>query len=436
MNIIYHSGRKYQVRQLVTQEPDAALTEAKISTKAGYFLIGDQLQLETCPLTGANLSDDVNKQHLHDLLEMAESRAEEVDRISCEEEERASRGFSIQTYFSIDGGDMERVQRARLKVGEDAMVNLMFIPAARLVHVNAKWRSQNTDGFPMGMVSGEWRASMPEPDEQQREDFRRIKLWTSNSADALYIVPIQPLGLKPDGVITLQYALKRAIEQVFQVESSEIGVISVGDPKAPNILLYESAEGSLGILSHFVENVGAFRTVVEQARELCRFNDPKYVGPASYDDLLSYYNQRDHRIIDRHLIQGALNKLAICELEIQTNKGYASYNDQYASLLKNLDPSSSTERKFIQHLYDNGLRLPDAAQKRVDGLYVQPDFYYHPRIWVFCDGTPHDAPQVQEDDAAKRQAILAKGDVVWVYYYMDDLAAKVAERPDIFKKVK
>jgi hypothetical protein len=39
-----------------------------------------------------------------------------------------------------------------------------------------------------------------------------VKLWTSNLADALYIEPIQPLGLNAEGVITLQHALKRAIE--------------------------------------------------------------------------------------------------------------------------------------------------------------------------------------------------------------------------------
>jgi superfamily II DNA/RNA helicase len=436
LNVIYHSGRKYQVRQLVVQEADTALTEAKISTKAGYFLVGDQLQLEKCPLSGVSLSDNANKQHLHDLMEMTESKAEEVDRISCEEEERASRGFSIQTYFSIDGGDMDRVTRASLKAGDDSLINLMFVPAARLVHVNEKWRAQTTDGFPIGMVSGAWQPSMPDPAEPQREDFRRVKLWTSNLADALYIVPIQPLGLKSEGVVTLQHALKRAIELVFQIESSEIGVISVGESASPNILLYEAAEGSLGILSRFVEDITAFKAVVAQAQELCRFDDLDYKGPASYDDLLSYYNQRDHQVIDRHLIKDALAKLAVCKLEIHTNKGYASYDDQYASLLKHLDPSSSTERKFIEHLYKNGLRLPDAAQKRVDGLYVQPDFYYEPRIWVFCDGTPHDQPEVQEDDKVKRQAILARGDEVWVYYYKDDLAAKVAARPDIFKKVK
>ena len=259
---------------------------------------------------------------------------------------------------------------------------------------------------------------------------------TSNLADALYIEPIQPLGLKPDGVITLQHALKRAIELVFQVEPSEIGVVTVGDSEAPNILLYEAAEGSLGILSQFVENINAFHNVVEQAIALCRYDDPEYKGPASYDDLLRYYNQRDHKVIDRYLIKEALEKLMLCTIEIQTNQSFKNYDDHYQTLLGGIDPNSSTERKFIDFLYKNGIRLPDAAQKRVEGLYAQPDFYYEPRIWVFCDGTPHDKAEVKEKDEAIRQAIIAKGDEVWVYYYRDNLSEKVADRPDIFRKVK
>ena len=129
------------------------------------------------------------------------------------------------------------------------LLNLRFIPAARLVSLNKGWRSQKTEGFPIGMTSGNWRNSMPEPDPDAHEEYRLVKLWTSTLADALYIEPIQALGLEPDGVITLQHALKRAIESVFQVEPSEIGVSTMGNPLCPNILLYEAAEGSLGILS-------------------------------------------------------------------------------------------------------------------------------------------------------------------------------------------
>lgn len=436
LNVIYHNGRKYRVSQLVVQDVESALTEARISTKAGYFLTADQKDLEICPFSGLNLGDNANKEHLHHLLEMAESRAEEVDRISCEEEERVSRGYEIKTYFSVDGGHLERVRKAIVRTSENALLNLRYIPAARLVHVNYQWRAQRTEGFPLGMVSGDWRSSMPDSDSNIKEEFSLVKLWTSNLADALYIEPVQPLGLKPEGVITLQHALKRAIEGVFQVEPNEIGVVTVGDPEAPNILLYEAAEGSLGILSQFVEDVDIFHNVVEQAITLCRYDDADYKGPASYDDLLSYYNQRDHKVIDRHLIQNALEKLRICNIEIQTNTGFNNYEEQYQSMLRCLDPNSSTERKFIEYLYQNGLRLPDSAQKRVEGVYVQPDFYYEPRIWVFCDGTPHDDPAVQAEDEAKRQAIIAKGDEVWVYYYRDNLAEKVAARSDIFRKVR
>ncbi len=336
----------------------------------------------------------------------------------------------------MDGGNLERVRKAVVRSSESSLLNLRYVPAARLVHVNYKWRSQESDGFPFGMVSGDWRSSKPAEDSNIKEDFQLIKLWTSNLADALYIEPVQPLGLRPEGVVTLQHALKRAIEGVFQVEPNEIGVVTVGDPAAPNILLYEASEGSLGILSQFVEDVLIFHKVIAQAIAICRFDDDLYKGPASYDDLLSYYNQRDHKIIDRHLIQDALEKLRVCSIEIQTNAGFRNYEEHYQSLLRGLDPNSSTERKFIDHLYQHGLRLPDAAQKRVEGIYVQPDFYYAPRIWVFCDGTPHDEHAVQANDELKRQAIIAQGDEVWVYYYKDNLAEKVAARPDIFRKVR
>ncbi len=436
LNVIYHNGRKYRVSQLVIQDAESSLTDAKVSTKAGYYLTGEQKDLELCPFSGVSLADNANKEHLHDLLELSESRADEVDRISCEEEERVSRGFEVQTYFSVDGGQLDKVRKAIARSTETDLLSLRFISAARLVHVNSKWRSQRTEGFPMGLTSGDWRSSVPDPADNPRETFRLVKLFTSNLADALYIEPIPALGLRREGVITLQHALKRAIEIVFQVEPNEIGVVSMGNPEAPNILLYEAAEGSLGILSQFVDNVQTFQRVITACKSICRYDDTSYRAPASYDDLLSYYNQRDHKLIDRFLISDALEKLSLCSIEIQTNSGFRNYEDQYQSMLRNLDPNSSTERAFIKFLYENGLRLPDAAQRRIDGVYCQPDFYYESRFWVFCDGSPHDEAGVRQRDDEQRQLIIAKGDEVWSWHYREDLAVKVAQRPDIFRKVR
>ena len=141
-------------------------------------------------------------------------------------------------------------------------------------------------------------------------------------------------------------------------------------------------------------------------------------------------------MIDRFLIRDALDKLALCEVEIQTNTRFRDYDEQYQAMLRNSDPNSSTECMFIKFLYDNGLRVPDAAQKRVEGLYCQPDFYYEPRFWVFCDGSPHDAEAVKDRDEEQRQLIIARGDEVWAWHYREHLATRVAGRPDIFRKVR
>jgi len=435
LNLIYHKRRKYQVKHLLVQETEESIKRARISKKSGYYLDEKDIAREICPFSGVVLSENDNVAHLTDMLEMTESKAIELDRISCEEEDRASRGFQIDTYFSVDGDVESSVKRAAIRSGETVLLNLRFIPAARLIQVNRKWRSQKVSGFPLGMTTGEWRSAVPSDESKVNEQFRLVTLMTSDTADALYIEPVASLGLEADGVVTLQYALKRAIETVFQVESSEIGVVSMGDGPIPNIFIYEAAEGSLGILSQFVENIDVFKPVIEAAIEVCRYDDTDYKAPASYDDLLTYYNQRDHRRIDRFLIKDALEKLRVSNIEV-VDAGFGDYEDHYRALLRSMDPNSSTERNFLKHLYDNGLRLPDAAQKYVDGIYCQPDFYYEKGIWIFCDGSPHDDPEVKARDEEQRQILISRGDQVWSWHYRENLAEKVAKRPDIFKKVR
>ncbi len=435
-NILYHNGRKYRVSQQFVQDAESSLTEAKISKRAGYFLMGEQRGLEICPFSDLNLSDNANTEHLHDLLEISESRGEEIARITCEEEERVSRGYRIDSFFHVDGGDFGSIRSAVVRSGDSHLLNLRFVPAARLVSVNRGWRARRTEGFPIGMSSGSWHSSMPEPDPDAREETRIVKLWTSNVADALYIEPIQALGLEPDGVVTLQHAFKRAIESVFKVEPAEIGVSTMGDPKIPNILLYEASEGSLGVLSQLVEDVEMFRRIAETAQTICRYDDGDYKAPASYDDLMSYYNQRDHQRLDRFLIRGALDQLKRADVAVRTSSQFRDYESQYRHMLSHLDPNSSTEKAFIDYLYRNGLRLPDAAQKRVPGVFCQPDFYYEPRFWVFCDGNPHDSPEVRDRDEQQRQLIIARGDEVWSWHYRENLAARISERPDVFSRAR
>ena len=430
-NVVYHTGSKYRMEQLVIQDATEQLVKAKVSVNSGYFMFKDEYDNEICPFSGVSLDDSESKRIFVNLIEMGETKSEEIDRISCEEEERLSEGFNLDTYFSVPGG-MNSIVTGMVKSDEEDFLKLQFIPAAKLVQINTKWRTVKEEGFPIGMTTGRWKKNNQ---EERNEEIKRVQLYTTDTADALYIQPIKALALEPDGIVTLQYALKRAIENIFQIESNEIGVTQMGDPAHPNIFLYESSEGSLGILSQFVESPETFNLVVDEAISLLQYDNHDYEEPASYNDLLSYYNQRDHARIDRFLIQDALEKLKVCTIEITGTKR-KGYDEQYEDLMRAIDPNSDTEKKFLNYLYKNGLQLPDSAQKRVDGIYCQPDFHYAPDFWVFCDGTPHDKPSIKEKDTEIRQAIQNRGEQVFVFYYQDDLNTIISKRPDVFKKVK
>jgi very-short-patch-repair endonuclease len=255
---------------------------------------------------------------------------------------------------------------------------------------------------------------------------------------------LHALDLGPDGRITLQYALLRAIAELWQAEESEIGAVLVGDPESPNILIYENAEGSLGILSDLVCDPEAMSRIAAKAWEICGFENESNKLKASYDDLLTYYNQREHARIDRFTIRNALGLLSGLKGEVRrsgTGTGTGplaggDYETLWRELRDRVDPAASTEVRFLDALRERGLRLPDGAQKQIEGLYVRPDFYYEPKVLVFCDGSPHDRQDLREDDDRKRDALRERGWQVLAWRYDQDLDAFFGARPDVFRKVK
>ena len=372
---------------------------------------------------------------------MAETRAYQLQRINCQEEERTKKGYDIQTYFAMDGG-METSVEGIVKVGEESLLHVNYLPTARIFKLNLKWKSSKENGFAVNLTTGYWQSKKQLDETEPSDDLRFVKLFTSDTANALYLQPVKSLGLEGGhaGVVTLMYAMKRAIENHFQVESNEIGATIMGDSESPNIFIYESAEGSLGILSQIAEKPSVYKAIMQEAYKICFFKDGEDVEgevlPATYDDLLSYYNQQHHEIIDRNLIRSALTLLLETAIEPITNKAFSSYEEHYQHLQATRDPNSSTEDQFLKYLRKNGLRLPDASQPNIEQMFVRPDFVYHPNVVVFRDGTPHNRTDVIQVDAEKRAALKNAGYQVLVWRYDQDLGDFVARRPDIFKKVK
>lgn len=443
-NVVYHNGSKYSVTRMNVNDLSNKLTKVKISKKSGYILDDSSFSKEVCPFTGTRLDNDDTREIIMNLVEMGEVRTISRQRISCDEEERASRGYEIDTFFKVDGS-LDRVKNISITGSSDELMKMRYIPAAKLYFINRKWRVTSNNGFLIDLTTGEWSRSQDlertKNNEEDVSEHKLIQLYVNDTADALYLHPTKALGIERDGVITLQYALKNAIEQYFQIEPNEIRVELMGsNTDTPNILLYEAAEGSLGILKKLAEEPNEFAEVIKLANKICYFDLPeeeeRKKDPATYDDLLSYYNQWYHQNIDRRLIKSALQILMEADAIPLQQGSNRNIDEQYEYLLERIDQNSELEEKFLNYLYENGIRLPDKAQFTQDEYYVLPDFFYEPNICVFIDGSVHDDPAVKADDEKKRRVLRKGGYQVLEYDYKNTFDSFVNERPDIFKKVK
>lgn len=445
-NIIYHNGAKYNIDRMNMLDPASQITKAKTSKHSGYFFMGEDYNANLCPVSGTPLDGDSSRDVLMDLIPMAETTGQVQERISCEEEERTSTGFDIKTYFSVTGG-FEKTKPINVFFGEDHLLQLHFIPAANIIQANTRWRRSQKRGFPMGLRTGFFkREKEMESQGPNAEEIRRVMPFTTGNADSLYIQPLARLNLDRDATTTLLYALKRAIENLYQVESNEIGAYIMGETERPNILLFEAAEGSLGILSQISRDHQAFLNIVKEAYNVCWFQDGNDIHPqapeapvASYDDLLSYYNQRDHDKINRFHIKEALEFLMDCRIEFPPSAEYRNLEHQKDALVAESDPNSTLEQQFIRQLHLQNLRMPDKTQVKmsgINGLYIEADFVYEPNIAIFVDGSVHDKPEVKADDAIKRKALRNAGWQVLVWRYDEPLEEFIKKRPDIFYKVK
>jgi superfamily II DNA/RNA helicase len=450
-NSVYYMGSRFQVNRMPVNDLDNNLALAKISNATGYILSSKNGDYDANidPFSQIDLSNDNNRELLMNLVELSECRAEESGRITCEEEERMREGFEIETYFSMKG-NLSKVQRLRAIKHNETLIEIAFLPSVSLYKINRKWKAVDKQGFIMEEHSGAWKKpsaiETAVKEGRSTDSLKTLLIYTEYTADAIYLKPLNNLNLtdKTNSPITLLFALKRAIEKVFQVESREIGAEIMGNPEEPNIMIYEASEGSLGILKQLIQKPELFKSVAAEAYKICHFDltdvEQQPYGTASYHDLLSYFNQQYHPIINRYDIKDALINMKDADYEFLPNSAFNSYEQQYHSLVSQIDPASSTELPFLKYLYDNKLRLPDKAQygETLKECRTIPDFLYDTEVQacIFCDGRHHDDEETKRSDAGKRKCLENKGYEVIVWHYLDNLQTVVEAYPHIFTKVK
>lgn len=450
-NIVYHEGSKYRVSRCVLPAGgvEGRLVSAKVCLRCGYMHDADRLTVDKCDYCGTDLSG-VNSEYVETLLELSTVRGSKAERITCDEEERSRLGYRITTHFRFAPGRDGRVLATQASVnGEQGkpLMRILHAPQATLWRVNHGWRRGDANGFEMDVERGFWLTS--EQRERWATDGRssvRVRPFVRDTRNLLFVYPefngTDPAQKEPF-LATLGYALQRGLQVVFEVEEHEIEVERQGADERRGLLFWEASEGGSGTWLRLLEEPKALSEVARAALETCHFDPsdgtdlrPGDCAKACYDCLLSYSNQMDHALLDRHLVAEYL--LALTRgLLVRSDCG-ESYEERYLRLRGLVDPRSLLEKKLLDTLYQSGRRLPDKVQYRPEPeVFAEADFFYEGRggskgTCVFCDGPVHDGEDQRMKDSKQRAALEDMGYQVVVIRYDRAVEEQIDEYRDVF----
>ncbi|MBF6614513.1 MAG: DUF1998 domain-containing protein, partial [Chloroflexi bacterium] len=256
---------------------------------------------------------------------------------------------------------------------------------------------------------------------------------------------IQPTGDVDAGLMaSLQAAVKSAIQVLYQLEDNELATEPL--PSSDDrriILIYESAEGGAGVLKRLLDDPDAFAEMARKALEICHFDpdtgEDLHHAPrakedceaACYDCLMSYGNQRDHRLLDRKVIRDVLMQWA--GSSVDTAPAHKSKQEHIEELLR--IAGSELEKKWLRYVEERNLRLPTRGQTLIEACSTRPDFFYDDeQTAIYIDGPVHDYPHRQERDRAQSAQMLSKGYLVIRFGHDEDWDAVLAKHPDVFGK--
>jgi ATP-dependent helicase YprA (DUF1998 family) len=455
-SIIYHEGARYVTNKVIL----GADLELRDGTEG---LLERAVRCDQCgaiePLLAATAPDLCHECHATlgsptiNFFRMRNVSALRRDRITSDEEERLRMGYDLRTavHFPTVDGRPRRYAAALVDSHGAALANLTYGHGADVWRINMGWRRRKQTeppGFQLDIERGIWVRSQnpeePDADGEQPSSPRqeRVIPFVKDTRNCLLIKPEPPLS--NDAMASLQAALKTSIQLEFQLEDRELAAEPLPSrAKRDRLLIYEAAEGGAGVLRRLLDMPDAVRRVAERALELCHFDvhghdlgrpapDRDLCEAACYDCLLSYFNQPDHELVDRHLLRDIL--LRWRDGHIERSSSAELREDHLDGLLASCE--SELERRWLRFLAERGHNLPTRAQVHLPAANTRVDFLYEPDqgspVPVFIDGPPHDGPDVAHRDQSITEQLEDLGYLVLRFHHRADWSEIIARHPGLF----
>ncbi len=448
--IIYHEGARYVINKVNlafdTQSEELTKFVMRTCSVCGY---GHQQINGVLPDLCENCSQPLEViDEVREMVQLQNVTARRRERITSDEEERQRIGYELKTTFRFteQNGDLD-VHNAEIKVDDLPLGSIKYGDAARIWRINLGWQrreDQGQRGFVLDVERGYWEsnkaAEQNDPSDPMSKRLDRVVPFVEDRRNVLVLRFEEQHDLS--AMASLQSALKQAIQQLYQLEPSELAaepLPSRDDRRA--LFFYEASEGGAGVLRQLVDEPAAFARVVRKAIEICHF-DPVTLEDhgeeagngsgceaACYDCLLDYFNQPDHLNLDR---QSAVEVLKILTTAVvRSSSGPGSRSDRLAAFHQLCD--SGLERKWLKQVEERNLRIPTHAQHPIKSPMTRTDFFYrHASTVIYIDGPPHDTAEQKTDDKRLTGELLDAGYNVIRFHHKADWDEIFEQHPDIF----
>lgn len=446
-SLIYHEGARYQVKRVslprgesAEGSSDVVLSEARICEACGYFH-DRKAGIDVCESCGQPLGGTWDN-----LMQLQSVITRRRERISADEEERNRQGFQLVTTFRfMSHGKKTGRADATIDLGDERLATVIYGDGATVRVTNlgrSNRKNKNERGYWLDMVTGEWlseRKANEEPAQDDDEDDVTVETSKLRKMVTPYVEDRRNIAvlrwtepMTEETATTLQFAIERGVEAVFQLEDSELASERLNDKEfRGRLLLVEAAEGGAGVLRRLQSEPGAMAKVATKALEII------HVDPETGEDtedacvrgcyrcLLSYGNQRVHESIDRRLIRNELMDMARATTNAAAQVTAFSGGPQ--QLPDGVADLGHRARGLLRLLEERGLKMPARIAQVVHNLVV--DLVYEgPNVSVPT------AVIVQEETEEPRDGthlVFAGWNVISIGLD-EDLAAAVAAHADVF----
>ncbi|WP_328584051.1 protein kinase domain-containing protein [Streptomyces sp. NBC_00370] len=446
--LIYHEGARYQVTRIQIppdSSGDLATSEARRCAQCGYHHDPEQRE-DRCAMCNEPLgSATYGLLHLHTVYTTRR------ERISSDEEERRRAGYKLETSYRFQdhGARKGRLNASVTDTSGAALAEVAYGDSATVRITNTgRVRAKNDEppGYWLDLADGRWMndkdasdasgdsSELPviDADGNERRRKKRVIPYVEDRRNILVVTLDEPL---PEPVaLSLMYALERGIEATFELEDAELSseLLPPDDGHRNRILFTEAAEGGAGVLRRLQAEKGALAKAARQALSICHFDtdgtDQKGPHPdrpcalGCYECLLTYGNQLNHALINRHSVSHLLVRLASATAA-RESRG-ESRSEQYRRLLvqSHAEPTTveasaadlAAQGDFLGWAKARGLRLPDEPGTFLTEANATPDYVYRlpgVNLAVFVDLADTDQDTFRDEDAEDR-LFNARWDVV------------------------